>query len=377
LAPDFVLGLGRVRRPTELAVAGGQGARAWVDHAAFFRGMMEKMVRIHPKTSRLLFCVAALSAGTACSEDAVLRRLPEPTIQVDELKQKPAAQVDILWVIDSSGSMGPAQANLSNNFNKFITTLTGFVPARFEGSVRRRPMRERPLKIVYRGRRLPYWYGTLGREKLIIGRRMRAICDARGISCDIEWEDRQRIYGDDWYRFLESGKATLGTESGANIFDDDGSLRRTIVEELRLRPDLTFEEVFETHLRGREGRVMMNQISPKVFEAIALGTALILFEGEYSGIVRPWEHFIPLKKDFSNVDQVLAKLDDDVFLEEMTQRAYDEVIAPKKYGYRAAIHEVDALIARKAQRRRRLDPFAIVLVNHRRRVQRECNLATT
>lgn len=71
-----------------------------------------------------LFGLAAAAAGAGCSDDSVLRRLPDPVTQVDELKQKPAALVDILWVIDSSGSMGPSQANLAANLNKFITGLT-------------------------------------------------------------------------------------------------------------------------------------------------------------------------------------------------------------------------------------------------------------
>ncbi|MBK6683507.1 MAG: hypothetical protein IPG45_03475 [Deltaproteobacteria bacterium] len=59
----------------------------------------------------------------AC-EDEVLVRLPEPETQVDELKQKPAALVDILWVVDNSGSMQEEQAALAANFEKFITGLT-------------------------------------------------------------------------------------------------------------------------------------------------------------------------------------------------------------------------------------------------------------
>ena len=58
----------------------------------------------------------------------------------------------------------------------------------------------------------------------------------------------------------------------------------------------------------------MNQISPRVFEAIALRTALVLFEGEYSGIIAPGVHYIPLKKNLSNLDDVLSLLGDDEYL---------------------------------------------------------------
>jgi hypothetical protein len=90
----------------------------------------------------------------------------------------------------------------------------------------------------------------------------------------------------------------------------------------------------------------MNQISPKIFEAIACRTALVLFEGRYSGVLEPGKHFLPLKKDFSNVDEVLAKLHDDTFLEALTERAYQDIIGSGRYTYQAFIGLVDAALER-------------------------------
>ncbi|MCK6550820.1 hypothetical protein L6R52_33590 [Myxococcota bacterium] len=75
-------------------------------------------------SNRSLLAALALLGLVACEEDPVLRRLPEPEIQIDELKQKPAALVDILWVVDNSGSMVEEQQALADNFNRFITGLT-------------------------------------------------------------------------------------------------------------------------------------------------------------------------------------------------------------------------------------------------------------
>jgi hypothetical protein len=69
----------------------------------------------------LSLALAALAAG--CEEEQIFR-LPEPEVQVDELKQKPAALVDVLWVVDNSGSMVDEQAALASNFGRFITGLT-------------------------------------------------------------------------------------------------------------------------------------------------------------------------------------------------------------------------------------------------------------
>src|SRR4030095_12149539 len=111
-----------------------------------------------------------------------------------------------------------------------------------------KPMAKRTSTIGYRGRDLPYWYGNLGQEKLIIGQRMRQICDARGIAVNIEWETGQRIYGNDWYIFLEDSKATLATESGTNVFDEYGDIRRNVEKALAADPTLTYEQIFARYL---------------------------------------------------------------------------------------------------------------------------------
>jgi hypothetical protein len=136
----------------------------------------------------------------------------------------------------------------------------------------------------------------------------------------------------------------LGTESGANVFDHDGSIRAAIEHALKENPELSYEEAHSRFVAEHEGKVLMNQISPKMFEAIAHRTALILFEGNYSGVVQPDRHFIPLKKDFSNVDDVLEKVQDDQYISAMTARAYEDVIASGKYSYARFISDFDRVV---------------------------------
>ena len=62
--------------------------------------------------------------AVACEEDSQLAQVAVPEIQVDELTQRPAALVDILWVVDNSPSMVEEQRALAENFDRFIRGLT-------------------------------------------------------------------------------------------------------------------------------------------------------------------------------------------------------------------------------------------------------------
>jgi hypothetical protein len=233
---------------------------------------------------------------------------------------------------------------------EFVQVLTGYVPEAYEHGQEAPDPADRPILIGYRGRPLPYWYGALGQEKIEIGRRMAPLCDARGLTTDIKWGNDDRIYGNAWYDFVRACRVMLGTESGANVFDDRGEIRKGITEALAFIPDLTFAEAAQMFIGAEEGRVVMNQVSPKVFEAIAFRTGLVLFEGNYSGVLLPERHFIPLKKDFSNVDDVLAKVQDAGYVRELTARAYREVIETGTYGYRAFVKLFDDTVARHPRR---------------------------
>ncbi len=61
-----------------------------------------------------------LLATTACQEKKLVAALP-PDSRVDTYAQQSASQIDVLWVIDNSGSMAVRQENLAKNFQSFIS----------------------------------------------------------------------------------------------------------------------------------------------------------------------------------------------------------------------------------------------------------------
>jgi hypothetical protein len=231
---------------------------------------------------------------------------------------------------------------------EILPTLTGYVPATVEG-LPRQPVAGRPLDVVYRGRSVPYWLGRLGQDKVAIGRGFLARASSTDLRYDISWTEADRIYGDDWYAFLGSSRTTLGTESGASIVDFDGSLQEQTDRYLKDNPTATFEEVESEILAPFEENALIETISPRVFEAAALGTAMVNFPGRYSDVIEPWVHYIPLEKDFSNFDDAVALIRDDAELERLASCAHADLVASGRYSLRAFVEGFDREIEARAR----------------------------
>jgi hypothetical protein len=228
-----------------------------------------------------------------------------------------------------------------------VQTLTGYVPAEFEGRARP-PLDGRPLDVVYRGRSLAFQLGRLGQDKVVIGREFLARAAATSLRCDIGWTEAERIYGDEWYRFLGSARTTLGTESGASIVDFDGSLQKLTESYLKAHPAATFEEVEREILAPHEGNAVIRTISPRVFEAAALGTVMVNFSGRYSDVIEPWTHYVPLEQDFSNFDEVVASIQDTQLLDEMAARAHADLVASSRYSLPQFVRDFEREIEARA-----------------------------
>lgn len=235
---------------------------------------------------------------------------------------------------------------------EFVTVFTGYVPDEFAQAERRpKPLSERSIFIGYRGRSLGANYGSLGFDKYQIGWRMKQICDERGIRTDISMSEESRIYGSAWFDFVGDCRAMLGSESGSNVFDFDGSIDAQYIALTKERGRSPTYEEFAPYIAEREREISIGQISPRIFECAVMRTPLILFNGRYSDAISAGEHYIMLEKDFSNVSDVLKKLDDLPALEEMAKRAYQHLVASRRFGYHSYGVMLRALIDRHLTKR--------------------------
>ena len=233
---------------------------------------------------------------------------------------------------------------------RFETVLTGYVSDDLLSVKGVRPLSERSILVGYRGRNLSYRYGDLARQKSEIGIRVREECLKRGITCDIAVDEASRIYGSAWFEFIKSCRVTLGSESGSNIFDFDGSTAELYQKLKAADPDLPYER-FHPFIADREKEIDMGQISPRMFEAAALRTAMVLMRGRYSGLLKPDEHYIPLEADYSNLHSVLERIQDLPALEAMVERAYRDLVASDAYSYRAYVRRIDDILEEEMRQR--------------------------
>ena len=211
---------------------------------------------------------------------------------------------------------------------------------------------ERRTSIGYRAAWVPPALGRHGLLKTEIAERVSQAAAGRGLSIDIATGAAATIRGDDWYRFLADCKYTLGVEGGASVHDPDGDLQDATIRYLADHPGASFEEVEANCFPGADGGIAYFALSPRHLEACATRTAQVLVEGSYNGILRPGEHYIELRRDFSNLDEVLDLIESDGDRDRLTEAAYREVVASGEYTYERLVRDVEAVALADAPARR-------------------------
>jgi hypothetical protein len=236
--------------------------------------------------------------------------------------------------------------NSSLPVKKFVHYLAGYVSDDLIARASRqcKPFADRSIDVGYRGRRLPYYFGRGGQEKGEIAERFAELTAGRDLKLDLASAESDRLYGDDWDRFLADCRAMLGVEGGVSIVDRSGRYRAEYERMVRDNPALTYAEyeaAMGPDFRALEDRIDYRSLTPRHLESAAFRNLQILYEGKYDGILQPWTHYVPLRKDFSNLDEVLAVLADPVRATAITDRAYADLIASGRYSYAGFVRSFD------------------------------------
>lgn len=200
------------------------------------------------------------------------------------------------------------------------------------------------------------------------------------LTVDLEiGSNNNRFNRDDWCAFLNTCRATLSTEAGSFYLEKDDALvknieeyfnrnakkyilpqedgrirafyRRVIPNTLRkflihflknkiierdmlgdeVDPDIIIKNFFSS---AQKCPVYSKAISSRHFDAIGTKTLNVMFQGRYNDILSPWEHYFPLERDYSNVDDLKMLLSDQKKIKKITNNTYEFVIKNHTHHHR-------------------------------------------
>ncbi|MDG1144163.1 MAG: hypothetical protein P8N92_05800 [Burkholderiales bacterium] len=189
---------------------------------------------------------------------------------------------------------------------------------------------DRPVDIGYRSFASTWYLGN--NEKSEIAEYFLINAERFGVDVDISLDPSQRFDAEGYAAFLNSCRFQLGTESGGDRFELSDHTRKAVNSFMKANPNVDWPEVKRRFFHEDTETIPMRIISGRQLEAAACRTAQILFEGRYGGHFEPDIHYIPLQKNFANVDEVIMKMRDRTYCDLLIQAAYDTAIAEFTYS---------------------------------------------
>ncbi len=223
------------------------------------------------------------------------------------------------------------------DFNKvqFHKVLTGYLSNQTVNRAKQitASLKNQSVDIGYRAYKSPPWLGSHGYLKTLIAEVFYKEASKYHLKTDISTEEKDTILGDAWLEFMASCKYFIGVEGGSTVIDPDGEIFKKGSEYQKQNPNASFE-MFEQHcFAGMNGNLGLIAISPRHLEACITKTCQVLIEGEYNGVLKPHIHYIEVKKDFSNLEQVFELMKDDKLRISIVNRAYQDIVESGHYSY--------------------------------------------
>lgn len=231
------------------------------------------------------------------------------------------------------------------------TAFTGYVDDELAAFCKKlaQPIETRKIKIGYKGGAGSYYFGEHGMLKT---RLANAFLHELGLPND--GDDLYQIatggtvyalQGDDWIRFLASCRASLGCLGGSSLFDPKREVAKRTEAYLTNHPDATEQQIIDNCYGDADGKISCFLLGPRHFENAMTKTCQFLVEGDYQGVLRPGLDYVEIKRDFSNVSEVIAMADDPARCQQIADSCYAHVVESGNYTYRKFANGIVADIA--------------------------------
>ena len=203
-----------------------------------------------------------------------------------------------------------------------------------------KPFSERAIDVGQRVRYLPPQFGESAGKKGLLAVRFSEIAIVAGFVCDVSTKSEDVLLGDEWWIFLGNTKFTVSRRGGASMADPTGRLADKVRRYQLRHPEVNIEELSQrlSFKGGREGD--FSAISPRLFEAAAMGVCQILEPDQYVDGLKPWVHYLPLFEDFSNIEEVLDVMRDDDRCSEIVKASQEILLHNNNFTYSAFVERL-------------------------------------
>ncbi len=139
----------------------------------------------------------------------------------------------------------------------------------------------------------------------------------------------------EWAQFLVRCVSVVGAESGTFYLDRNGEILARAKTYWQQNPNISFDDLVAKFFSGQlPEHVTGKHITSRHFEAMGSMACQVLLEGAYNGIILPQEHYISLKRDYSNFAEVKRQVMDPQHCERIARRAYELVMDAHTYRHR-------------------------------------------
>ena len=197
----------------------------------------------------------------------------------------------------------------------------------------------RDLDIGFRGDLYPFSIGDQSRTQILEFFRTRGA--AYDLAIDMAY---RRETGARWHQFLSRCHGIVGAESGTRYLERDDHTERAVVGYLASHPAATFDEIHALFFAAYANPVCGKAISSRHFEAIGTQTCQILLAGQYNGILEAGRHYLSVRADLTNVDEVVARFKDPAERSRIALEAHAFALAHHTYPHRVA-HLLETALA--------------------------------
>ena len=198
---------------------------------------------------------------------------------------------------------------------------------------------EKRLPIIgYRTGPDPLYFGNQERIRLFNFLKDYSLIN-KNFNFDISIDVKDRFNYLDWADFISRCKCMFASNTGMDYFYLNDDLRNLINNSKIKNFDLVYNQFFKNLKKGTKFRCLTG----KTIEPAACKTPLILVEGDYD-LFQKDTHFINLKKDYSNIEECMEKLNDLQFIDFITENSYK--LVKENYLYHHLINKLYNIISK-------------------------------